>query len=150
MLETSKITDELKTRLIKQKYMNLPYDMKIHVLVKELKKSLGELISYREITKYSLNDIVYALDARLITYGYNRYIFCSYINSIINIVGNFQGSMITWDQSDDIKLGQVKLSYDEYGFINKITSNRNSKPSMVLLDLVNNLESKESSKLLVK
>ena len=77
----------------------------------------------------------------------SREIFSSYINGILNIASEIQGSVISWKQGDE---KSSNFKYDEYGFVKNFISPKNEKPAMVMLDLINGLEDKRVQKLLVK
>lgn len=100
MLKTSEITRDLKEGLRNNGYMYAPFDIKIMMLKEEIINSVCETAGFKNRREYSLEDAVAILDAKTKTYDDNRDIFSSYINAVLNIVGEFQGSIILWEQTD--------------------------------------------------
>ena len=150
MLRTSEITRDLKERLKSDRYMYVPYDMKIMLLKEEIINSICDSAGFKNRRGYSLEDAVSILDIKTKIEGDNRNIFASYINAVINIVSELQGSMILWEQTDYTDPKLVNIVRNDCGFIDKIKTNKKSKLSSVLVTTVNYLDQKHNSKLLVK
>lgn len=147
MLFTSKVEKEIREDINYNGYNYVSKDMKMQLLKDAVSNSMASYLKIENRGNYSLSDLVMVMDIRTRHDRTSREIFSSYINGILNIASEIQGSVISWKQSDEEK---SNFKYDEYGFAKDFVSPKNKKPAMVMLDLINGLEDKRVQKLLVK
>ena len=147
MLFTSKVEKEIRDDINYNGYNYVSQDMKMQLLKDAVSNSMASYLKIENRGNYSLSDLVMVMDVKTRLERTSREIFSSYINGILNIASEIQGSVISWKQSDEEK---SNFKYDEYGFAKDFVSPKNKKPAMVMLDLINGLEDKRVQKLLVK
>lgn len=150
MLKTSQITKEMKRNMNHNGYNYLPHDMKIMLLKEEIHNEICEELNLKNRGEYGIEDMIMLLDRNTMVSGVNREIFSSYIYAVINILGEMQGSVISWNQETNLGSDNIKINYDEYGFVRELKTSKKSKPAAILIDLIHNLEGEHSEKLLVK
>ncbi len=147
MLFTSKVEKEIRDDINYNGYNYVSQDMKMQLLKDAVSNSMASYLKIENRGNYSLSDLVMVMDVKTRLERTSREIFSSYINGILNIASEIQGSVISWRQNDEEKPG---FKYDEYGFAKDFVSPKNEKTSMVMLDLINGLENRDVQKLLVK
>lgn len=148
MLSTSRITKQLKDDMLFNGYNYVTPDMKIKLLTNAVKNDIATELNIKDRGQYSLLDLVMLLDTRTRFYADNQEIFSSYIYSILNIIGEIQGRIITIVYSDTEEISRFKS--DSYGFSSEFISPRRVKPANVMLELINCLDDNSKNKLLVK
>lgn len=147
MLFTNKVEKEIREDINYNGYNYVSKDMKMQLLRDAVSNSMASYLKIENRGTYSLNDLVMVMDARTRLERTSKEIFSSYINGILNIASEIQGSIISWKQSNEEK---SEFKYDDLGFARDFVSPKDERPAMVMLDLINGLESKDVQKLLVK
>lgn len=137
MLYTNLITNEIKEDMIQNGYNLVDYNKKLILLRKATKNSMLHLLNVKDKTPFSLNDAVRMLDYKTTGEMANKMLFASYINSVINIASEIQGSVITWDQQESKSSEYV---YDEYGFVRKYITPSSERPSKSMLRFINTMD----------
>ena len=125
--------------------------MKLELLKREVINSISEDFNLKLKGEYNYDDVIMFAESNGQFMKTTSNIFSSYIYSILNIYGEIQGSMISWEQSHNYKNEEnIQIQYNEFGFIKKVVSATSVNSSEVMMYVMNNLGEKEYGKLLVK
>lgn len=151
MLYTSKVINEIKNNIEAKKFKSASDEQKIKMLKSAVVNSMLGIRDTRP-NNISLLDATMWLENRMIgdrinSKGLKNDVFSSYIIAILNIVGETQGTFISWNNTI---CTESYFEYDKNGFIKCFSSPYQDSKDKVVIDLINKLEEKSSCKLLVK
>ena len=147
MLYTSKVINGIKNNIEAKKFKSASDEQKIKMLKSAVVNSMLGIRDTRPNNNISLLDATMWFNARINSKRLKNDVFSSYISAILNIVGEMQGSVISWNNTI---CTESYFEYDKNGFIKCFSSPYQDSKDKVVVDLINKLEEKSSCKLLVK
>lgn len=147
MLYTSKVINGIKNNIEAKKFKSASDEQKIKMLKSAVVNSMLGIRDTRPNNNISLLDATMWFNARINSKRLKNDVFSSYISAILNIVGEMQGSVISWNNTT---CTENYFEYDKNGFIKCFSSPYQDSKDKVVVDLINKLEEKSSCKLLVK
>ena len=147
MLYTSKVINGIKNNIEAKKFKSASDEQKIKMLKSAVVNSMLGIRDTRPNNNISLLDATMWFNARINSKRLKNDVFSSYISAILNIVGEMQGTVISWNNTI---CTESYFEYDKNGFIKCFSSPYQDSKDKVVVDLINKLEEKSSCKLLVK